>query len=350
MMDDEAEERFPEGAAPRLVLLQHGDHPVVEPGELWLRVILGKEYAMSLDPWFHEHGDRLEEFRADRLPEVKGLVTAIDDPDASHERNVGIMKIDGISLIDPEEHEFAAGFTPLMGAFGRVDLETLDALITAGIVSNRGEAIRWALARIRERPAYRELSERACEPEAAMERTAMGRIQRMINDEMAKRFPEGSVPRVVLLQYGDDPVVEPGKLWVRVLIGTEYEESMKEWVGEHAESLQECLAEMLPQLRRFEITIDDPEIIDTHQPPGAMLRIPGSPADPGEDDPVGMLTSLFARLGPADLETLDTLITAGIAANRAEGVRWALARIRERPAYGKLSERARDLEELKAQF
>jgi hypothetical protein len=47
---------------------------------------------------------------------------------------------------------------------------------------------------------------------------------------------------------------------------------------------------------------------------------------------------------------VDTLITAGIAANRADAVRWALARIRERPAYARLRERAREIEELKAQF
>ena len=58
----------------------------------------------------------------------------------------------------------------------------------------------------------------------------------------------------------------------------------------------------------------------------------------------------MARLGPVDLETVDALITAGIAANRAEALRWVLARIRERPAYAKLSERARELEELKVQF
>lgn len=58
----------------------------------------------------------------------------------------------------------------------------------------------------------------------------------------------------------------------------------------------------------------------------------------------------MARLGPADLETVDTLITAGIAANLAEAVRWALARIRERPAYTRLRARAREIEELKAQF
>jgi Arc/MetJ-type ribon-helix-helix transcriptional regulator len=58
----------------------------------------------------------------------------------------------------------------------------------------------------------------------------------------------------------------------------------------------------------------------------------------------------MARLGPADLETVDALITAGIAANRAEAVRWALARILERPAYEKLRERAREIEDLKSQF
>jgi Arc/MetJ-type ribon-helix-helix transcriptional regulator len=64
----------------------------------------------------------------------------------------------------------------------------------------------------------------------------------------------------------------------------------------------------------------------------------------------GDFTPVMARLGAVDLETLDTLITTGIAANRADAVRWALARIRERPAYGELRERARRIEELKTQF
>ena len=50
------------------------------------------------------------------------------------------------------------------------------------------------------------------------------------------------------------------------------------------------------------------------------------------------------------LDTLDTLITAGIAPSRAEAVRWALTRIRERPAFEQLRNRAREIEELKAQF
>jgi hypothetical protein len=38
MIDAEAAERFPAGAVPQLVLLHHGDHPLIEPGELYLRV------------------------------------------------------------------------------------------------------------------------------------------------------------------------------------------------------------------------------------------------------------------------------------------------------------------------
>jgi hypothetical protein len=51
-----------------------------------------------------------------------------------------------------------------------------------------------------------------------------------------------------------------------------------------------------------------------------------------------------------DLEMLDALITAGIAVSRAEAVGWVLARIRERPAYARLSERARELDELQPHF
>ena len=47
---------------------------------------------------------------------------------------------------------------------------------------------------------------------------------------------------------------------------------------------------------------------------------------------------------------LDTLITAGIVPNRAEGVRWALNRIRERPAYTQLREHIGKIDELKAQL
>jgi hypothetical protein len=62
------------------------------------------------------------------------------------------------------------------------------------------------------------------------------------------------------------------------------------------------------------------------------------------------LTPAHTRLGPADPEMLDVLITTGTAATRAETVNWVLARIRERPAYARLAERARELDQLKAHF
>jgi hypothetical protein len=47
-------------------------------------------------------------------------------------------------------------------------------------------------------------------------------------------------------------------------------------------------------------------------------------------------TPVMTGLGPADLAPVDTLITAGIAASRAEVLRWAAGRIRENPAYARL--------------
>jgi Arc/MetJ-type ribon-helix-helix transcriptional regulator len=64
----------------------------------------------------------------------------------------------------------------------------------------------------------------------------------------------------------------------------------------------------------------------------------------------GGFTPVMIRLTAAELETVDTLIAAGIASSRAEAVRWALARIRERPAYERLRSRALDIEMLKAEF
>jgi len=59
---------------------------------------------------------------------------------------------------------------------------------------------------------------------------------------------------------------------------------------------------------------------------------------------------VMVRLKEAELEIVDTLITAGIASSRAEAIRWALTRIGERPAYAQLREHTRDIERLKSEF
>ena len=48
----------------------------------------------------------------------------------------------------------------------------------------------------------------------------------------------------------------------------------------------------------------------------------------------------MVRLRAADLATVDTLITAGIVNSRAEGLRWALSRLGEHPAYPGLQQQA----------
>jgi Arc/MetJ-type ribon-helix-helix transcriptional regulator len=60
--------------------------------------------------------------------------------------------------------------------------------------------------------------------------------------------------------------------------------------------------------------------------------------------------TVMARLKAAELDIVDTLISAGIANNRAEAMRWALNRIRERPGYEKLRQHTRDLERLKSEL
>ena len=82
--------------------------------------------------------------------------------------------------------------------------------------------------------------------------------------------------------------------------------------------------------------------------PVMKMKFGGHPGPLGLGD--ASLTPVMARLGAEDLETLDTLIAAGIAGSRAEAVRWALARIRERPAYEQIRAHSRQIEELKAQF
>jgi hypothetical protein len=51
-----------------------------------------------------------------------------------------------------------------------------------------------------------------------MDRAVFDRIEREIDDEVRARFPGDVIKQAVLLHYGDDPEIEPGELWVRVLL------------------------------------------------------------------------------------------------------------------------------------
>jgi hypothetical protein len=182
-----------------------------------------------------------------------------------------------------------------------------------------------------------------------MDQETRERIERKIADEARERLGD-SVQQVAVLQYGDDPAIEPGELLVRLTIPAAegrdgQEQAMHAFEGAHGAVLKDFwhdLRDRLPEAGRLEVRASG----DTGHGPRLALagkRMLGGIAGPD-------LTPVMARLGPVDLETLDALITAGIASSRAEAVRWALARIRERPAYAQLRERAREIDRLKNEF
>jgi hypothetical protein len=186
-----------------------------------------------------------------------------------------------------------------------------------------------------------------------VERADLERLTRQFGDLMRERFQGAPIQSVAVLQYGDDPEIEPGELLARVVIEAgsgeeERKQALDAFHAAHRDAVREMRRDLdkIPEVGLLEFVAGgEPE--DGH---GPILKMRlGRP--PGVLETGGVpLTPVMARLGPEDLETVDALITAGIAANRAEAVRWALARIRERPAYEKLRERAREIDELKAQF
>jgi hypothetical protein len=193
-----------------------------------------------------------------------------------------------------------------------------------------------------------------------VEQAEVESARRRVQDAARECFPDGAVQEVALLQYGDDPRVEPGQLVVRLQIPADAADAgASVGAGESAdfprdpfdafkqahpgalEGFRDMISRELPEVGFIEVTVDaSPER-------KAIMRMPLGPSRPERP---GDLTPVMARLGPTDLQTLDTLITTGIAANRADAVRWTLARIRERSTYAELRERARQIEELKTQF
>ena len=187
-----------------------------------------------------------------------------------------------------------------------------------------------------------------------MDQTAIERLEQQLGEEVIRRFPGSAVQRVTVLQYGDEPMIEPGELLVRLILEAPdqqkgQEQALHAFEEAHDEAFQQFRKDVsaeLPSVWRMEVLTST----DTGNGPRMVLggrRLDSLAARVAEG---GELTPVMARLGRVDLETLDALITAGIASSRAEAVRWTLARIRERPAYAQLRERAREIERLKTEF
>ena len=155
-----------------------------------------------------------------------------------------------------------------------------------------------------------------------------------LEQQLRSAFPVAAIARVKVLNYGDDPEVEPGQAAMRVFF---------DWPGRsdgkkadpktvHAfvvasSAALDVLRDELPSVIRWVEFRPEPPA-GAASPHGLAYRITdrGRRAAAPDD-----FTPVMTRLGPADLATLDSLITAGIVNSRAEGVRCAVSRLRERP-------------------
>ena len=187
------------------------------------------------------------------------------------------------------------------------------------------------------------------------DRDVLDVIEREIADEVRTRFPGDAVQRVRLLLYGDHPMIEPGELWVRVLLAgnpEDYEQILRTFQDAHEKAIDPFLHYLRETL--FEIRIV--EFMCGEEPIGREGHGPRFSRGTGErlaDVAAwehGATTPVVADLGPPGLDTLDTLIRAGFAATRPQAIRWALDRIRERPAYQRLRDLQRDTDALKDEF
>ena len=189
-----------------------------------------------------------------------------------------------------------------------------------------------------------------------MEQAEFERIREDLDQKLRERFLGAPIERIEILKYGDEPAIEPGQFLARLILATPGDEDEAQALDAFHDTHKETLHELRRDLDRlpFPLSVQITSGAAPQGEPGQpregrkkrVLSLGGRPMGP--DGPG--LVPVMARVGPDDLDTLDTLIAAGIASSRAEAVRWALARIRERPAYEQLRARTREISELKSQF
>ena len=178
----------------------------------------------------------------------------------------------------------------------------------------------------------------------------------------ANELLPGWIRRVELLQHDDATMIEPGQLMPRLVFKDPADRlrdphpdprkvakaarTFKLAVAPALNQFRDDLLERWPEIRYIEVMTED----NRGQRTGGNVRF----VEDGREAADGEFTHVMVRLKTADLDIVDTLIAAGIANNRAEAIRWALTRIRERPAYEQLQERTRehtrDIERLKTEF
>jgi hypothetical protein len=190
-----------------------------------------------------------------------------------------------------------------------------------------------------------------------VDQTEIDRIRHELETEANELFP-GWLRRVELLQRDEAPMIEPGQLMPRLVFKDPADRlqdphpdprkvakagrTFKLAIGPGLNQFRDDLLERWPQIRYIEVMQED----DSGQRTAGNVRF----VEDGREAVDGEFTHVMVRLKTPELDIVDTLIAAGIAGNRAEAIRWALTRIRERPAYEQLREHTRDIERLKNEF
>jgi hypothetical protein len=197
-----------------------------------------------------------------------------------------------------------------------------------------------------------------------VEQAEFERARQMFADQVRTRLgAEAMIDSIELQQYGDVPAIEPGEVFGKIFIAVPEGADPDDLTVRREASVafgRTYRAELAELRKEFGATSFGMGLYDLDFPnttrassrgPVAHMKLNADRVRallrPAGDQP---MTAVMARLGREDLETLDTLIAAGIAPSRAEAVRWALARLRERPAYEALRARSREIEDLKSQF
>ncbi len=96
VLDHVVKDHFPAGAVRRAVLLQHGDDPAIEPGQLLVRVFIPapdgpEDYEQALAVWQDNHQAGMDELRRElslRLPSARRLEFTFEDSGAATPRIV----------------------------------------------------------------------------------------------------------------------------------------------------------------------------------------------------------------------------------------------------------------------
>ena len=127
-----------------------------------------------------------------------------------------------------------------------------------------------------------------------MEEAEIERLRQEFDGEVRRRFPDAPIQRVEVLQYGDDPEIEPGQLLGRILIeapdaaaegdagkGTDKEERgrrLEEFHDAHRAAIRELRRELdkFPGGAVLEFTVAGEAPEGERQ--GPRLRLAGRPA------------------------------------------------------------------------